>query len=114
LSDLTYCKNGVLMSDYPLPLQQGWVLTIIGEITSVDSGIGFPEKYQGKKDGDFPFYKVMDISKTVKKGGIYLTKSDNYISLKDFEALKAKLIKKDSLVFAKIESKCYTEFRCFS
>jgi len=83
-------------------LPQGWVRTNIGEITSVDSGIGFPEIYQGKKDGDFPFYKVMDISKTVKKGGIYLTKSDNYISLKDFEALKAKLIKKDSLVFAKI------------
>ena len=90
------------MSDSPLPLQQGWVSTTVGEITSVDSGIGFPEIYQGKKEGDFPFYKVMDISKTVKKGGIYLTKSDNYISLKDFKDLKAKLIKKDSLVFAKI------------
>jgi type I restriction enzyme S subunit len=77
-------------------------MTRVGEIADIESGIGFPKKYQGKKDGDVPFYKVMDISKTAKKSCIYIRNADNYISYDVLQNLKTSLIKQHSIVFAKI------------
>lgn len=83
-------------------LPKGWELTTIGEITEIVSGIGFPEKYQGKEFDDIPFFKVSDVSNTVKSGNLTLIKSKNYISNLEAKELKGKLIKKNTIVFAKI------------
>ena len=37
----------------------------LGEACHFYSGTGFPEMYQGVPDGEFPFFKVGDISSNV-------------------------------------------------
>jgi type I restriction enzyme S subunit len=85
---------------YELP--KGWVMMKLGDIINVLAGYGFPEKYQGKSDGDIPFFKVMDISKAILSGTIHLTKANNYISFEECNQIKAKLFPKETIVFAKI------------
>jgi type I restriction enzyme S subunit len=88
-------------ADLPV-LPKGWVWTRLGEVSEISSGFGFPKIYQGMDSGEIPFYKVGDISKTVLNGKIYLKESDNYISKEICKKLKAFLLKRDNIVFAKI------------
>jgi len=83
-------------------LPKGWVLTRLGEVLDVSSGYGFPKKYQGKLDGDLPFFKVGDISKTVLDGNMYLGNAENYISFDECEEINAQPLKRGTIVFAKI------------
>ena len=83
-------------------LPGGWVWTRLGEILNVTSGYGFPEKYQGKKTGEIPFFKVLDISKSVLNGSRLLKVANNYISKKDCEEIRANPLRKGTIVFAKI------------
>jgi type I restriction enzyme S subunit len=83
-------------------LPAGWKMQKLGEISKINSGIGFPLTYQGKKSGEIPFFKVGDISKNVLKGNIFLKESDNYILKEDCNKLKAKPLIKNTIVFAKI------------
>ena len=83
-------------------LSEGWIKVSVAEICTVTAGIGFPKKYQGKTKGQFPFFKVGDISKTVQKGEHVLKKSDNYISNSVCKILKGKPIPIGATVFAKI------------
>lgn len=83
-------------------LPEGWVWTNISTIGEISSGYGFPKKYQGKTKGEFPFFKVMDISKAFLAQSIYLKDADNYISVKECGEIKAQLLKAGTIVFAKI------------
>jgi type I restriction enzyme S subunit len=83
-------------------LPERWVTTSMGAVAQVVPGYGFPEKYQGKVDGEIPFFKVRDISEAFLKGSIYLKKANNYVTLSDCEELRAKPLKEGSIVFAKI------------
>jgi len=85
---------------YSLP--EGWIWTELIEVSDIRSGYGFPLIYQGEKKGDLPFFKVGDISRTVTQGKIYLDISDNYISNKECNKLKAVPFKAGTIVFAKI------------
>jgi len=85
---------------YQLP--KGWELTTLGTSADVLPGYGFPEKFQGHKVGDIPFYKVGDISKAFLNGSIYLTTADNYISQRECKEIKAKPLRTGTVVFAKI------------
>lgn len=38
------------------------------DVARVLPGYGFPEKFQGNANGEYPFYKVSDISQAVEKG----------------------------------------------
>ena len=40
----------------------------LGDICTIYAGTGFPVQYQGETSGDYPFYKVGDISKNVTGG----------------------------------------------
>jgi len=66
------------------------------------AGTGFPVKYQGQVAGQYAFYKVGDISDSVRSGKIYLDGSNNYISNQDVKEIKGTIIPKDTVVFAKI------------
>lgn len=66
------------------------------------SGTGFPTKYQGETEGEYPFYKVGDIAKNATAGKIYLELCNNYISSDVAKKIKGCILPKDTVVFAKI------------
>lgn len=80
-----------------------WEEGTISRIGTVLQGYGFPERYQGLQTGDYPFYKVSDISKSVNAGKTFIAESANYVNESHLKALKAKqLIPSGTTVFAKI------------
>ena len=66
------------------------------------SGTGFPNDYQGNASGDYPFYKVGDISRNVQDGNVFLVSCDNYISNEIAAKLKGTILPERTVVFAKI------------
>ncbi|MFA7320315.1 MAG: restriction endonuclease subunit S, partial [Dokdonella sp.] len=79
-----------------------WTLGKASDIVNVLQGYGFPERLQGSREGEFPFYKVSDISACVDAGGILLDEANNHIDADVLEELRAKLMPVGSTVFAKI------------
>lgn len=79
-----------------------WVAGKASDIVDVLQGYGFPERLQGSRDGEFPFYKVSDISACVDAGGILLDEANNHVNAEVLEELRAKLMPIGSTVFAKI------------
>ena len=79
-----------------------WKEKKLAEISHSYQGYGFPEKYQGKKSGEYPFYKVSDISKAVINGSLSITEAANYISSEVLSILQAKLVPPNAVIFAKI------------
>jgi len=72
------------------------------DIATVLQGYGFPEKYQGQSVGDYPFYKVSDISLAVKMGRRYIAEAKNYIDDDILKDLRAKPVPAGTVIFAKI------------
>lgn len=66
------------------------------------SGTGFPSEFQGKTKGQFPFYKVGDISKNVLLGQRRLTFSENYVDMDVINKIKGTIVPANTVVFAKI------------
>ncbi len=83
-------------------LPQGWVWVELSDVADIFSGIGFPKIYQGNTEGEIPFFKVGDISRTVQNGETYLRFADNYVSQEVCNELKGKLLPPKTIVFAKI------------
>lgn len=83
-------------------LPEGWRLSTIGESCEILSGFGFPERLQGKAEGEYPFFKVGDISESWKRGEVFLTRANHYISHDDAVGIRAKPLPKHTTVFAKI------------
>lgn len=83
-------------------LPEGWVGSSLGDVLDVNSGVGFPIKFQGKNSGDYPVYKVSDISLAVTKNNGNLSTAGHYISKEEAIELKGKIFRLGSTVFAKI------------
>ena len=66
------------------------------------SGTGFPSEFQGETKGQFPFYKVGDISKNVLLGQRRLTFSENYVDMDVINKIKGTIVPANTVVFAKI------------
>lgn len=79
-----------------------WSEGSIADIGTVLQGFGFPERHQGLKNGDYPFYKVSDISKSLFAGKVFIEESANYINESLLKELRAKPIPAGTTVFAKI------------
>jgi type I restriction enzyme, S subunit len=79
-----------------------WEEAKFGDIAEILQGYGFPEKYQGKSEGEYPFYKVSDISNSLQNGKIFINEANNYIDAKVIKELKAKVIPIGTTIFAKI------------
>ncbi|OZY59786.1 hypothetical protein CJF39_09585 [Pseudomonas lundensis] len=86
------------MSDLP----NGWRLVSLGEIGYVQSGIGFPIEYQGLASGDYPVYKVGDVSRGVTQDNGKLQWATNYIAADTAKILKGQIFEVGSTLFAKI------------
>ncbi|UOV01168.1 restriction endonuclease subunit S [Pseudoxanthomonas mexicana] len=79
-----------------------WVIGKAGDVVEVLQGYGFPERLQGSKEGEFPFYKVSDISACVDAGGMLLSDAKNHIDAEVLRELRAKPLPVGTTVFAKI------------
>jgi type I restriction enzyme S subunit len=84
------------------PLPRSWAKTTLGEVSDISSGYGFPERLQGRTEGDVPFFKVGDISEAWKRGEVFLSKATHYISKDEVEELRATPLPSNTTVFAKI------------
>lgn len=79
-----------------------WDEGTISDIGTVLQGYGFPERYQGQQSGDFPFYKVSDISRSLGAGKTFIEEAANYVNETQLKELRAKPIPAGTTVFAKI------------
>ena len=79
-----------------------WSEGRIADIGIVLQGYGFPERHQGLKNGDYPFYKVSDISKFLAAGGVFIEESANHVNESLLKELRAKPIPEGTTIFAKI------------
>lgn len=79
-----------------------WTSGRASDFVDVLQGYGFPERLQGNKDGEFPFYKVSDISAAADAGKILLTDAKNHIGREVLVELRAKPLPIGTTVFAKI------------
>ncbi|WP_299621844.1 restriction endonuclease subunit S [uncultured Tateyamaria sp.] len=79
-----------------------WSKKEIRDFAHFVSGYGFPKKYQGKKEGQFPFYKVSDISNSLIAGEHNISRAANYIDHPDLKELRAQLVPVGSTIFARI------------
>lgn len=86
----------------PEGAEQRWGIVKLEEIADIRSGNGFPIKYQGRTEGEFPFFKVGDISRNWQKGMITLTNGEHCLSQAEVKAIRAKTLPEGSVVFAKI------------
>lgn len=79
-----------------------WIQGRCRDIANVLSGYGFPEKFQGKKSGQYPFYKVSDISRTVENGHRYILEANSYIDAEVLDEIQGKPLPAGTIIFAKI------------
>lgn len=83
-------------------LPKGWALTALSQIADVQSGVGFPKKYQGKISGFYPVYKVGDVSRSYLNQSGILSISENYVSEETALEMKGKVFSEGAILFAKI------------
>lgn len=74
----------------------------LGDFCVFFSGTGFPNVFQGRHSGKYPFYKVGDISKNVLLGNRELVACDNYIDDDIVKEIKGFILPPQTVVFAKI------------
>ncbi len=74
----------------------------LGEVCDFYAGTGFPNEYQGRVTGKYPFYKVGDISKNVLEGNRELKVCANYVDEEVVQKLKGSILPPKTIVFAKI------------
>lgn len=85
-----------------------WEVNKLKNIGKFSSGTGFPEKYQGGKDSkDIPFFKVSDMN--LKGNEVNMIVSNNYVNSQDIAEIKAKVIDKKSIIFAKVGAAIFLE-----
>ena len=79
-----------------------WKTGRCSDIARVLPGFGFPDKFQGNKKGQFPFYKVSDISRAIEEGNKYISKARNYIESDVLDVIRGKPVPTGTIIFAKI------------
>ncbi|AUO02170.1 hypothetical protein C0558_10465 [Serratia marcescens] len=83
-------------------LPEGWIEGKLGKLIRVSSGVGFPKKFQGKSTGDYPVYKVSDVSKAVTTNTGYLDTAGHYVDREEAVELKGEVFPIGTTLFAKI------------
>ena len=81
-------------------MSAAWKEARIGDVCEIQSGVGFPKKYQGVIAGEFPFYKVGDMNAPGNETTINV--ANNYISSDTQKKLGAKVLPKGSVIFPKV------------
>ena len=94
-------------------IPEDWEINYFAECGYFQSGSGFPTKYQGEQEGDYPFFKVSDMNNIGNE--IFLISSNNYISESVKNSISVKVIPENAIVFAKIGAAIFLERKkiCF-
>lgn len=79
-----------------------WNTVRCRDIARVLPGYGFPDELQGNNKGQFPFYKVSDISRAIEEGNKYISQARNYIEPDVLKQIRGKPVPAGTIVFAKI------------
>jgi type I restriction enzyme S subunit len=84
-----------------------WKEVRLGDVGSLRGGTGFPLRFQGRKSGEVPFYKVSDMN--LSGNEIQMFDSNNWISEGDSRVIGAAPFPKGSIVFAKVGAAVFLE-----
>ena len=84
-----------------------WELGILANFGIFRSGSGFPLAFQGHQSGDYPFFKVSDLSGEGNQ--LFMNKANHYISEDVRKKLGAIRFESGSIVFAKIGAAIFLE-----
>ena len=72
----------------------------LDSVCEIRSGWGFPNAEQGRKEGQFPFFKVGDMNNDGNE--MYMYTANNYISKDTVKKLKCNPAPKGTIIFPKI------------
>ena len=98
----------LLTSKIRLPGLRGqWSMRRLADCGILRSGNGFPIKFQGNETGDYPFFKVSDIS--TRGNEVFLENANHWISEPARRTLGAIAFPQGSVVFAKIGAAVFLE-----
>lgn len=81
-------------------IPEHWKCCQIKYFGDIVGGTGFPLEYQGNTEEIYPFYKVSDLE--LSSDGKFLTTPKNSISEEIAKLIHAKIVRKKSIVYAKI------------
>lgn len=84
-----------------------WKTKKLGELGNFRGGSGFPTRYQGKVEGEYPFYKVSDMNN--EGNSTFMIDSNNWISESVRKEIGANTFPKQTIVFAKIGAAIFLE-----
>ena len=91
-----------------LPESSGeWEMKMLGELGQFRGGSGFPTRYQGNLDGDFPFFKVSDMNN--EGNSIFMINANNWITESVRKEMGANTFPKHTIIFAKIGAAIFLE-----
>jgi len=79
-------------------IPQEWFKVKVKDLVKIVGGNGFPIKLQGKRNGDYPFYKNSDLN----VNGPYINSANNYLDNQIVEQKKYSIIPKNSIIMSKI------------
>ena len=79
---------------------KNWELRPLKALGRLIAGSAFPEALQGVEDAELPFYKVKDLGSSAD--GRHLAGTDNTVSEETAEALRARIVPANAIVYAKI------------
>src|SRR5438094_7241909 len=77
-----------------------WQNMPLGKIVKCEGGTAFPHRYQGRREGDCPFFKVSDMNAPTNSWK--MMQAANYVSNCDLAELRTKPKPRDSVVFPKV------------
>jgi type I restriction enzyme, S subunit len=81
-------------------VKKGWEITRLSTVAAVQSGAGFPKRYQDQSGGEIPFYKVSDMN--IAGNEREMVFENNSISEETRRELGAFLFPQGSTIFPKI------------
>lgn len=84
-----------------------WVAVAAGDIASFRGGSGFPIRYQARKSGAYPFFKVSDMNNEGNE--LFMRRANNYISADTRKLIGAVVMPRDAIVFAKVGAAVFLE-----
>ena len=108
-------KRGLMQQLFPKPgetvprmrfpefrVSSDWKTGRCRDIANVLPGYGFPDRFQGHEKGQFPFYKVSDISRTIEQRKKFISEARNYVESDVLDEIRAKTVPTGTIIFAKI------------
>jgi type I restriction enzyme, S subunit len=87
-------------------VETAWTTLELGEFADVRGGYGFPKEHQGEESGEYPFYKVSDM--TLQGNDTSMRGANNWASESLRRRLKARAFPAGTIIFPKIGAAVHT------